>query len=95
MLISEVSCLNKLSSFFAHVSTGGDCSRSALGAFQRGWSGLIAGKTDGGRRSCLGSVYCAEEGGRRRLRFIVCVYPRRGRLALGSFHRKSSSFVHQ
>jgi len=29
--------------------------------------GLIAGKTDDGRRSCLGRVYCAEEGGRQRL----------------------------
>ena len=88
MLISEVSCGNKLSSFFARVSTGGDCTWSALGAFQRDWSGLIVGKTDGGWRSCLGSVYCAEEGGRKRLRFIVCVYPRRGRLVLGAFQRK-------
>ncbi len=32
---------------------------------KRGWSGLIAGKTDDGRRSCSGSVYCAEEGGRK------------------------------
>ncbi len=32
---------------------------------KRGWSGLIAGKTDDGRRSCSGSVYCAEDGGRK------------------------------
>ena len=68
MLISEVSCLNKLSSFFAHVSTGDDCTRSALGVLQREWSGLITGKTDGGRSSCLDSVYCDEEGGRKRPR---------------------------
>jgi hypothetical protein len=32
---------------------------------KRVWSGLIAGKTDDGWRSCSGSVYCAEEGVRK------------------------------
>jgi len=31
-----------------------------------------AGKTDGGRRFCSGSVYCAEDGGRKRLAYIYC-----------------------
>ena len=69
---------NKFNSFFAHVSLGGGCTGSALGAFQRDWGGLIVGKTEGGRRSCLDSMYCAEEGGRKRLTYICCVlYPHR------------------
>jgi hypothetical protein len=40
---------------------------------KRDWSGLIAGKTDDGRRSCSGSVFCAEEGGRKgSLMYSVC-----------------------
>ena len=78
MLISDVSCDNKTNSF-QPCFLGDGRTRSALDAFQEwahskmGWSGLIAGKTDDGWRSCSGSVCCAEEGDRKgSLIYSVC-----------------------
>ena len=89
MLISDASCGNKPSSSFIHVSLAMVALGRPWAHSKRGWSGLIAGKTDDGRRSCSGSVYCAEEGGRKRLTYICCVlYPRRVRFALGAFQMK-------
>ena len=73
MLISDASCGNKPSSSFIHVSLAMVALGRPWAHSKRGWSGLIAGKTDDGRRSCSGSVYCAEEGGRKgSLRYSVC-----------------------
>ena len=65
MLISDASCGNKPSSSFIHVSLAMVALGRPWAHSKRGWSGLIAGKTDDGWRSCSGSVYCAEEGGRK------------------------------
>ena len=73
MLISDASCDNKTSSSFIHVSLAMVALGRPWAHSKRGWSGLIAGKTDDGRRSCSGSVYCAEEGGRKgSLIYSVC-----------------------
>jgi hypothetical protein len=73
MLISDASCDNKTSSSFIHVSLVMVALGRPWAHSKRGWSGLIPGKTDDGRRSCSGSVYCAEEGGRKgSLIYSVC-----------------------
>ena len=73
MLISDASCGNKPSSSFIHVSLAMVALGRPWAHSKRGWSGLIAGKTDDGRRSCSVSVYCAEEGGRKgSLIYSVC-----------------------
>ena len=77
MLISDASCGNKPSSSFIHVSLAMVALGRPWAHSKRGWSGLIAGKTDDGRRSCSGSVYCAEEGGRKGSLICSVLDPRR------------------
>ena len=77
MLISDASCDNKTSSSSNHVSLAMVALGRPWAHSKRGWSGLIAGKTDDGRRSCSGSVCCAEEGGRKGSLIYSVLYPRR------------------
>ena len=73
MLILDASCGNKPSSSFNNVSLVMVALGRSWTHSKRGWSGLDEGKTDDGRRSFSGNVYCAEEGDRKgSLIYSVC-----------------------